>query len=167
MSPNYEFEKCVHGIFKANLKYGFLRNMEGRRERKKKERRMEGRNKKSKRVRKERERKKEREKEPFPKNSKKERKKKKKNLSLHPHMDHIRQAAHSSIQEIDVIATRDSFTRGNYNPQRGKKYEYTRLSSKASSICRSVCPTIPSPSSPHLFMLFVVICRTNQLLDEV
>lgn len=111
--------------------------------------------------------KKEREKEPFPKNSKKERKKKKKNLSLHPHMDHIRQAAHSSIQEIDVIATRDSFTRGNYNPQRGKKYEYTRLSSKASSICRSVCPTIPSPSSPHLFMLFVVICRTNQLLDEV
>ena len=149
---------------KANLKYGFLRNMEGRRERKKKERRTEGRKKKSKRVRKERERKEEREKEPFPKNSKKERKKeKKKNLSLHPHMDHIRQAAHSSIQEIDVIATRDSFTRGNYNPQRGKKYEYTRLSSKASSIC----PTIPSPSSPHLFMLFMVICRTNQLLDEV
>ena len=49
MSPNYEFEKCMHGIFKANLKYGFLRNMEGRRDREKKGRRTEGRKKKSKR----------------------------------------------------------------------------------------------------------------------
>lgn len=139
---------------------------EGEIERKREEGPKGERRKVKERVRNERERKK-REKEPFPKNSKKERKKDKKNLSLHPHMDHIRQAAHSSIQEIDVIATRDSFTKGNYNPQRGKKYEYTRLSSKASSICRSVCPTIPSPSTPHLFMLFMVICRTNQLLDEV
>ena len=131
---------------------------EGRRDRKKKKRRKEGRKKESKRERK-------RKRTFFKKILR--RKKGKKEAFLHPHMDHIRQAAHSSIQEIDVIATRDSFTRGNYNPQRGKKYEYPRLSSKASSICRSICPTIPSPSSPHLFMLFVVICRTNQLLDEV
>lgn len=75
MSPNYEFEKCMHGIFKANLKYGFLRNMEGRRDREKKGRRTEGRKKKSKRESEERERKKKkREKEPFPKNSKKRKK---------------------------------------------------------------------------------------------
>ena len=138
---------------------------EGERERKRKEGQKEERRKVKEWGKREKEKKKE--KKNLSQKILKKKERKKKNLSLHPHMDHIRQAAHSSIQEIDVIATRDSFTRGNYNPQRGKKYEYTRLSSKASSICRSICPTIPSPSSPHLFMLFMVICRTNQLLDEV